>query len=236
MQRFGLGRIPAVDKRDRGYLMKAVVPVTVRKWRYWWANGWWGDQDGFPHCVSYAWTHWLEDGPVTHPPFKPLAQSAVDPVELYHEAQKVDEWEGESYDGTSVRAGAKVLRRMGFVGSYVWAWDVDAVVRALLEIGPVTVGTWWYSGMFSPDEDGFIKVEGNKAGGHAYVVNGVNVKRGVVRIKNSWGRSWGRRGHAWMKIEDLDALIRDEGEACLATELTPDKIASIMKQKGYTVD
>jgi hypothetical protein len=32
---------------------------------------------------------------------------------LYHEAQKVDEWPGEDYDGTSVRAGLDVLRTRG---------------------------------------------------------------------------------------------------------------------------
>jgi hypothetical protein len=32
---------------------------------------------------------------------------------LYHEAQRIDEWPGEDYDGTSVRAGMDVLRTEG---------------------------------------------------------------------------------------------------------------------------
>lgn len=34
---------------------------------------------------------------------------------LYHEAQKVDEWPGEDYGGTSVRAGLDILRTRGHV-------------------------------------------------------------------------------------------------------------------------
>ena len=32
---------------------------------------------------------------------------------LYREARKIDEWPGEAYDGTSVRAGVEVLRSVG---------------------------------------------------------------------------------------------------------------------------
>ena len=42
-----------------------------------------------------------------------LNRKLYDGFWLYHEAQKVDEWQGEDYDGTSVRAGLDILRKRG---------------------------------------------------------------------------------------------------------------------------
>lgn len=216
----GLGRIVAPDDRDRDHLIRPMLSVVpseeepLRTSRYWFSNGWWGDQGDRPHCVGYGWAHWLEDGPFTHPGQSPI----VDPVELYRRAQLIDEWPGENYDGTSVRAGAKVLQSLGYVGEYRWAFDVWTVVRTLLELGPVVLGVNWYGGMFTPNEDGLIRPTGRLAGGHCVVANGANVRRGIVRIKNSWGRDWGKNGNCWMSFDDLDRLIREDGEACLAVE------------------
>jgi hypothetical protein len=223
----GLGRRHAPDSRDGLFPLKpllATVPKgeLERPWRYWNAEGWWGDQGWAPQCVAYAWTHWVEDGPVTHPETKPGENPAIDPEALYHEAQKVDEWPGEDYDGTSVRAGAKVLKARGYVGEYRWAnptAPLSDVVKTLLGLGPVVVGLNWYAGMSEPDDLGFMHVSGALEGGHAFVLNGVNVTREVVRMKNSWGRSWGVNGHALIGFKDLDRLLREDGEACLAREL-----------------
>lgn len=220
--RYGLGRRPSVDSRDDAFPMSMALPIEAPgiTHRYWNAEGWWGDQGSTSQCVAYAWTHWLEDGPITQPKTPHGgAQSVVRPFDLYREAQKVDEWPGEDYDGTSVRAGAKVLQSMGFVREYRWAFTVDTVVKAVLSVGPVVVGTNWYSGMFEPDSEGLIDVTGGVVGGHAYVLNGVNVRRGLFRVKNSWGRDWGRHGHALIGIEDMSRLINEQGEACLAVEV-----------------
>lgn len=235
-QRYGqpfLGRLPAEDDRDLAHPMRAVVARAMRQpdetseqalergWRYWNALGWWGDQGSAPHCVAFAWVHYLEDGPVTSPS-TPHYQVGGDPVVdttwLYNAAQRNDEWEGENYDGTSVRAGAKVLTRQGKVQEYLWAHDVDTVVDAVLAKAPVVVGTDWTSDMFKPDDNGFITPTGNTAGGHAYLINGVNRKEEKVRFKNSWGRRWGVDGHGWMTFESLDTLMKRWGEACMAVQ------------------
>lgn len=213
----GLGRRFSPDERDSAFPMSRIVQAETptRAWRYWHQGGWWGDQGAKPQCVAYAWLHWLEDGPVTHRDTPPPVE---DPTATYRAAQRIDEWPGESYDGTSVRAGAKVLKQLGYISSYLWAWDAPTVIRAVLTSGPVVMGTWWYDSMFRPDADGFVRVAGSRVGGHAWVVNGVNVERGVVRCKNSWGREWGRRGNFWLSIADLDRLISEQGEACIASE------------------
>ncbi len=210
-----LGRLPSSDERDKQYQIGLPLGTSARTSRYWNANGWWGDQALYPHCVGFAWTHWVEDGPVTQKGPAPI----VDPHKVYSEAQKIDEWPGEEYDGTSVRAGAKVLQSKGFISEYRWAWDVDTLIEAILELGPVVVGTNWYEDMFNPDETGLIKVGGRVAGGHAYLINGVNKKKRLFRLKNSWGRNWGLKGHAYISFDDMSRLIAEDGEICLGIEI-----------------
>lgn len=233
-QEHGLGRLPAPDERDAKFPMRATVDERMsapdpddeaaleRGWRYWNPSGWWGDQGRTPQCVAYAWLHYLEDGPVTRtstPHGQVGGVPILRPGSLYAECQRNDEWPGENYDGTSVRAGAKVLQRRGQIGTYRWGRDVETVTRGLLVVGPVVVGTLWTSGMFAPDSQGFLKPTGDAAGGHAYLLNGVNVKEEKVRIKNSWGRAWGDNGYAWLRFEDLATLLAQDGEACIAEGL-----------------
>lgn len=210
------GRLPAPDDRDHGYsVLRLGVKPSGRTSRYWPDNRWWGDQGSHPHCVAYAWLHFLSDGPVYQRPPYPN----VKPPKLYDLAQTLDEFPGDDYDGTSVRGGAKALRRLGYVGDFLWAFDLAAVVNTILEVGPVVIGVNWYEGMERPNRAGVIRATGKVLGGHAVVLNGVNTSTAALRVKNSWGRSWGNEGRASLPFEDFERLLREDGEACLATEI-----------------
>lgn len=214
-----LGRNSKPDVRDHKYLIKnhfRLAPTRVTQ-KYWDPNGWWGDQGSTPMCVGYAWAHWLEDGPVGHAGIAPI----LPPKTIYEQAQLVDEWIGEDYDGTSVRGGVKYLQSSGFVKSYYWAFDVNTVIQYLLTYGPMVIGSDWYENMFYPDRTGLIRASGPIAGGHAYVINGVDTIARKFRIKNSWGKSWAKGGMAYISFNDMAKLIANQGEACIAVE-TPD--------------
>ena len=219
MTDYGLGRVHIPDNRDLGFPMQAVVPdVPTRTFRYWWASAWWGNQGDSSRCVAFAWEHWVADGPVTRVWRKP---SDDDLWAAYRWMQNNDEWPGAEpdYEGTSIRAGAKYHQAQGRVSEYRWGWDLQTVVTAVLDVGPVVVGTNWYRRMFEPDDDGVLRIDGGVAGGHGYVVNGANTRTGFLRIKNSWGRDWGRNGHAYIAFEDFERLLDEDGDACLAIEV-----------------
>jgi hypothetical protein len=182
--------------------------------KYWDDTSWWGNQGNTPMCVGYAWAHWIADGPVTHSGVQP----PIAPDLIYHQAQLVDEWPGTNYDGTSVRGGAKYLNSSGKIGNYYWAYDIPTLVNSILQLGPVVVGTNWYYNMFYPNSNGVISIGGSLAGGHAYVLNGVDTINQLFRIKNSWGQSWGKSGHAFISFTDMGRLISESGEICLAIE------------------
>lgn len=220
----GLGRIFAPDERDRGFLLKRRVTMPSGS-RWWYDSAYWGNQGDLPHCVGFAWAHLLEDAPVARPGPVPFH----DPSDIYRQAQIVDEWPGEGYDGTSVRAGAKVLQSLGYLSSYQWAFDLETVVGALLTKGPVVVGTSWHDSMFNTvrrkDAQGryrqFLHIEPGSpvVGGHAWVLNGVNTAARICRMKQSWGRHWGAYGRAAVSFDTLRQLIEDAGEACLPVEV-----------------
>lgn len=230
-----LGRIEVIDERDKNYPLSNVLgepqmgqTPDIPK-RMWWDEGWWGNQGSNPHCVAYGWMHYLEDGPVIQDAVdENRSQPFYTPNDFYNLCQIHDQWEGENYDGTSVRAGAKILKHVGVIKSYNWAENIDDVIKALKYIGPMVVGTRWYANMSKPNASGLIKPSGGAQGGHCYLLNGIDEELGLIRIKNSWGRSWGVDGRAYITIDDFEDLLNDGGEACIAFENKMDNVPELL--------
>jgi len=219
-----LGRIFAFDPKDRRYLMTPppATEIDIRK-RHW-KTGKILDQGTKPHCVAFTMQQLLASSPVRNKHYKT-------PAELYHACQLVDEWEGEDYDGTSVRAGFKVLREVGYIESWQNAFDVEVAARHILTTSPVALGVSWFTSMFYPflhRGESFIKVDKNSgnAGGHAILWVGLNLDKncycggkGAARLINSWGASYGDAGKVWICLKELSDLIKENGECVTSREL-----------------
>jgi hypothetical protein len=143
------------------------------------------------------------------------AVSRQQPIEIYRRARQLDQWPGENYSGTSVLAGAKAMVEKGWLREYRWAFGLQDVLVTISQYGPVVFGLNWYEGMREPDDKGFVHVQGGSVGGHAVLGLGVSMRRGAVRLHNSWGRSWGQDGRAWISFGDLERLLYEQGEVCV---------------------
>jgi hypothetical protein len=236
MAEYGLGRIHRPDERDKNYLMASVLQkvseeeIPTRK--MWWDKGAQYDQGNTGTCVGHAWAHWVEDGPIRHP------DEVIDPMDLYCDLVKWDPWTQNDTPcdlqfGSTVRAGAQELLHRGWIGSYWWAWEIEAMKIALKIQSPVVIGINWYDPMFTPVPRLFsdgktrsvisIPPGAKLAGGHALTTTGIidepDLNIGLVKVKNSWGPEWGDNGHGWLEFATMDRLIQEDGEACLCVEV-----------------
>lgn len=207
-----LDRLPQFDKRSRAFPIRELLtpkPLVTKTWRCWT----WLDQGREGACVGFSWSHELAAEPMTIP-----LRTNDSAREIYNDAKKIDEWAGEDYSGTSVLAGAKVVQSRGYMPEYRWCFGIDDLVNTLSHHGPVVLGIPWLRSMFNPDAKGVLKVEGEVAGGHAILARGVLLKkfgRPVVRLRNSWGRDWGYDGDCFVYFEDMERLLKMDGDACV---------------------
>lgn len=199
------------------------ITTSTRSYRYWSPRS--GpplDQDEEGACVGHGVT-----GAIISAPFwvrLPNPQRTA--FGMYYGSRRIDEWEGESYDGTSVNAGMKLARELGLIKEYSWCFGVEQLAATVLELGPVVIGVPWYESMYSTDDEALVKVAGSIVGGHCLYVNGYNVSRPVgdytgkvFRWRNSWGPHYGDNGHAWVPYDTMAQLLAQDGEAAIPTKI-----------------
>lgn len=223
IEKKGLGRIPGeVDERDKT-LRAALELVGAQKTRgmqFWYSPLPRLDQGREGACVGFARTINYNASPGIHHLNNQFAQM------LYELARrKYDEWDGEDYEGTSVRAGAKAAQELQLITTYRFSQDIEEILLWLLNHGPVTLGTDWTTEMFNATKENgyFIKPEGQVAGGHSWTLTGIRLLRDAkdyVELTNSWGSDWGYHGKAKMTIDSLKQLIgAEDAAACVSTEV-----------------
>ena len=215
---------PHFDERSRLYPIRTMLPRVQNKTFTLWQNGEILDQGSEGACVGFGWTAEALAGPTQVDLNKVDGPMPKEPNRfanyVYKEAQKIDQWPGEDYEGTSVLAGAKIMMRYRMLHQYRWAFGVDDVIGALMSTGPVVLGINWYNGMYTAP-NGKLTIFGNKVGGHCILAIGYNPSsetfggKETIILQNSWGKSWGIDGIAEITVEDLRRLMEEGGEACV---------------------
>jgi hypothetical protein len=222
-----LDAIPEFDPRSRRYPVSEVLTDKQRGLRsFGWDCDVWLNQGTEGAAVGYAWAHELAADPAAVKGVtKKLAR------DIYKNARRVDEWAGERYSGTSVLAGAKIVRFRGYMSEYRWGFGVIDALLAIAYFGPVVLGIPWYESMNQPRPSGLLEVSKDHQGNrHAILATGVALRarlRGeagplsVVHLRNSWGKRWGVEGDCWILVDDFEALLRDGGECCVPIGRSP---------------
>lgn len=208
------GRIPSPpDERD--FQLTSFIPITLepspkeRNWEYPAENTL--DQKNTTHCVGFS----MANFGINLPTYTPYTNE--DGHDFYYKCKIID-GNPDSEAGSNLRSAAKVLRNVGAIDGYAFAYDLDTIKWWLLNRGPVIAGTVWTSNMNYPDENGVIEIGGQPLGGHAYLLNEWT-EDGYIGIQNSWGDDWGIDGKAYIKAEDFEELMSQYGETVTAIEL-----------------
>jgi len=200
-------RIPSRNIGQKDWLVRDDIRSTAKPRSRLWTCDVWLDQGVEGSCTGHAVAHELAAKPIQALVSSGLARA------IYREAQKIDPWPGENYEGTTVDAAMRVAAKMGYYDEWRWAYNMDDLILALSHRGPAVIGIDWHKGM-ETTTDGFIFPRGQKLGGHAILVTGYSLS-GVFRLHNSWGKGWGLNGDCFIFAKDLDKLLRRNGEAAI---------------------
>lgn len=138
--------------------------------------------------------------------------------QIYELATSIDEFPGQMPDedtGSSSLAVMKAGQRLGYLKEYRHAFGIEEIVKTL-QFSPVMIGTLFYEGMFHPDENGFVTIQNSAdAGGHEYLLLGVDLEKRYFTFLSSWGKDWGQNGMFKLAYDEFAELISYQGDACV---------------------
>jgi hypothetical protein len=228
----GLGRILDPETPRAAALYPVFTGISLRTRRNWRrADIAPLNQGATGTCVGNAFAHRRAGGPVQ--------VAGIDEAwarKLYLEASEIY-WgtpDTTLSKGTSAVSACQVLLKRKAIDRYEWVahWNaaVDDLRYALLELGPVCVGSNWYASMDSPTQVGnqfYMNVDytSRVRGGHEFVIDRIDLdpqdgSEPYYTMLNSWGTSWGKGGTARFRLADLETLIFEGwGDAVLISEL-----------------
>jgi len=233
-----LDRIPEFDEQSRKFNVADRLGTVVALKGKTWSINVWLDQGQDGACVGFSRSYDLNAYPRRETADGGIPVNNESAFAVYKQAQKLDEWPGEDYEGTSVLAGCKAAQKLGYVGSYHWAFNIDDMCRAISAIGPVVVGTNWFNSMFDPEPGtNLLNIDPSSgvAGGHAWCIHRISVtkdgQRGwlgkgaklhdgvpLLGMRQSWGRSWGKDGSAFLWADDFERGLMKGSDMSIVTE------------------
>lgn len=172
------------------------------------------DQGDTSSCTGHA-----DVGAVATDPLSGAAPASFrgdeqDALDVYSDAEKIDGGVGlPAQDaGSTGLSVAKASRARGWSGGWLNAFSV-LDVYALLLSGPVLLGTYWWTGMDKPSDDGTVQRAGSIRGGHEVVLREFDAEHDRWWFDNSWSPAWGVKGRFCMSTATLTVLLGDDGDA-----------------------
>jgi len=206
---FALGRILNHDEKSRAF--PAATAPTIRS-LVWLVRGKRLNQGELGSCTGNALAAWLNSN-FAHKPRTPY-DDQEDAIDYYSLATTYDPFDGTyppDDTGSSGLAVCKAGITRGRLTSYRHAFGFDQTLGAL-QLSPVLIGVNWYEGMFTPSRLGYVEPSGRLAGGHEFLLHGVNVRDRFVWATNSWGTEWGLEGRFKIPFEVLRRLLSEDGD------------------------
>lgn len=165
----------------------------------------------------------------------------------YRRAQRLDEWPGEAYEGTSVLAGGKVGRARRLWTGFRWAKSPAELAAGILDpaLGPAVIGVQWSEQLYEVPATGLMPgdVTLDPEMGHCVLLFGYvperpgrDLQTQVAKLGlwpavsglgepsflllNSWGQSWGHKGMAVAPLSLVRRWFAARGEFALPENRT----------------
>lgn len=226
---------PSLDPRNADHPTSALIAPQPRR-RKAWKAGVTLNQGTSYACTGFSWA-----AEMIALPQGDLTCTRAD-GEALGRMIYLDRSPSEPY-GNAVNAGAQWQKDRGLVEGYAWPSNADELIDVILGGGPIVMGLPWYDSMDYPRDDDTMKVDFNGTPsrhqilGHGYdpmmKVRGFQKPQEVVLLRNTWGRWWGRDGSAWIRVKDLDVLLKAGpqgylGNACYVYGRKPVDVSEIL--------
>lgn len=79
----------------------------------------------------------------------------------------------------------------------------DETLKALDDGYAIQTGLMWMTGYNNPPADAILKVgTGASVGGHAVLIVGYDITRGLLKFQNSFGDKWGDKGFFYIRFDE----------------------------------
>jgi hypothetical protein len=167
----------------------------------------------------------------------------------YRRAQRLDEWQGEAYEGTSVLAGCLVGRERKLWAGFRWAKMPAELAAGICDdtLGPAVLGVQWSPQLYDVPATGLLPadVELDASMGHCVLLFGYVPPRALVTrdmqddleelglweavdaqteasflLVNSWSETWGASGTAVAPLALVRRWFAARGEFALPESRT----------------
>lgn len=203
------------------------------------------DQGSEGACVGMGCTGAVLAEPSSRPQSRPRDYA----MRWYRRAQRLDEWPGEAYDGSSVLAGCLVGRERKLWSGFRWAKTPAELAAGLADptLGPAVIGVQWSDDLYSTDEHGVMRSGPfSDQLGHCVLVFGYlpapaqitrelwdeldeldlrdaaeSLAEPSFLVLNSWGPDYGRGGRALAPLSLVRRWFAGRGEFALPENRTP---------------